>query len=40
MHLRSVVFPQPDGPTTQTSSPSPIENEMLRSACVILSPLP
>ncbi len=40
MHLSSVVLPHPEGPTTHTSSPSPIENEMLRSACVSLSPLP
>ncbi len=26
MHLSSVVLPQPDGPTTQTNSPSSIEN--------------
>ena len=27
MHLSSVVLPQPDGPTTQTNSPSSTENE-------------
>ena len=40
MHLSSVVLPQPEGPTTQTSSRSAIENEMLRSACVTLLPEP
>jgi len=32
MHLSSVVFPQPDGPTMQMSSPRLAENEMSSSA--------
>ena len=40
MHLSSVVLPQPDGPTTHTSSRSAIENEMLRSAWVTWLPEP
>src|SRR4029078_10395255 len=40
MHLRSVVLPHPDGPTTHTSSRSAIEKEMLRRACVTLLPEP
>ena len=39
-HLRSVVLPQPDGPTTQTNSPSSTENETSPIACVALSPVP
>ena len=39
-HLSSVVLPQPDGPTTQTNSPSSTTNETSRSACVAFSPVP
>ena len=39
-HLRRVVFPQPDGPTTQTNSFSATVNEMLRIASVAFSPVP
>ena len=38
MHLSSVVLPQPDGPTTQTNSPSATENETSPIACVAFSP--
>ena len=40
MHLRSVVLPQPDGPTTQTNSLSSTENETSPIACVACSPVP
>ena len=39
-HLRSVVLPQPDGPTTHTNSFSSTENEMLAIASVAFSPTP
>ena len=34
MHLSSVVLPQPDGPTTQTNSPSSTVKETSPIACV------
>src|SRR5262245_35883040 len=40
MHFRSVVLPQPEGPTTQTSSFSATVNEMLRIASVAFAPDP
>ena len=40
MHLSSVVLPQPDGPTTQTNSPSSIENETFPTAWVAFAPVP
>ena len=40
MHLSSVVLPQPDGPTTQTNSPSSIENETFPTAWVAVAPVP
>jgi len=39
-HLRSVVLPQPEGPTTQTNSPSSTAKETSAIACVALSPVP
>ena len=39
-HLSSVVFPQPDGPTTQRNSPSSIENVTLPTAWVAFAPVP
>jgi hypothetical protein len=33
-------LPQPDGPTTQTNSPSSTENETLPTACTARSPEP
>ena len=39
-HFRSVVFPHPDGPTTQTNSPSSTSNVTLPTACVARSPVP
>ena len=39
-HLRSVVLPHPEGPTTQTNSFSETVNEMSRIASVALSPDP
>ncbi len=38
MHFSSVVLPQPDGPTTQTNSPSSTENETSPIAWVAFSP--
>src|SRR5262245_41363971 len=40
MHLSRVVFPQPDGPTTQTNSPSATANETSPMACVAFSSRP
>ena len=40
MHFSNVVFPHPDGPTTQTNSPSSIRNETARTACVAFGPAP
>ena len=40
MHLSSVVFPQPDGPTTHTSSFSSTEKLMSRIASVAFSSVP
>ena len=40
MTFSSVVFPQPDGPTTQTNSRSSTANETSPIACVAFSPLP
>ncbi len=39
-HFRSVVFPQPDGPTTQANSPSSTVSVTSPTACVALSPTP
>ena len=40
MHLRSVVLPHPDGPTTHTNSRSSTVNEMSAIASVAFSPTP
>src|SRR3954452_1904667 len=39
-HLSSVVLPQPDGPTTQTNSPSSTTKVTSRSASVAFSSVP
>ena len=39
-HFSSVVFPQPDGPTTQTNSRSATEKETFAIALVAFGPLP
>src|SRR5207247_3053282 len=39
-HFSSVVLPQPDGPTTQTNSPSSTTNETSCTASVALAPVP
>src|SRR5215212_4303351 len=39
-HLSRVVFPQPDGPTTQTNSRSSTVKETLPMACVAFAPPP
>jgi len=38
--LSNVVFPQPDGPTTQTNSRSSTAKETSAIACVAFGPLP
>ncbi len=40
MHLRSVVLPHPDGPTTQANSPCSTVKVMLPTAWVAFTPLP
>ena len=40
MHLSSVVFPQPDGPTTQTNSPVLDRERDVPDRAVAFSPLP
>src|SRR5918992_3418228 len=39
-HFRSVVLPQPEGPTTQTNSRSSTANDTSPTACVALAPEP
>src|SRR5436189_639663 len=38
--LRSVLFPQPDGPTIATNSPAPIARLIACSACTAALPVP
>ena len=40
MTLSSVVLPEPERPTSATSSPGAIVNEMSCSACTAAEPVP